>query len=135
MDTIFTKIINREIPADIVYEDELVLAFLDIHPVRKGHTLIIPKKPAVNIFDIDSATFGHMAEVAQKIARAVCTATGAHGVNICMNNGDVADQDIFHAHMHVIPRFERNEAFRVIMHETYRDTEASTFAKKIKENI
>lgn len=135
MDTLFTKIINREIPADIVYEDESVLAFLDIHPIRKGHTLIIPKKPAVNIFDIDSATFGHMAEVAQKISRALLKATGAQGVNIHMNNGDVAGQDIFHAHMHVIPRFERNEAFHANIHETYLDTEASALAEKIKENI
>ena len=66
MSTIFTKIINREIPADIVYEDELVLAFLDINPVNKGHTLVVPKVAFENIFDADIPTLGHMMAVAKK---------------------------------------------------------------------
>lgn len=135
MSTIFQKIIDREIPADIVYEDETVLAFLDINPLRKGHTLIIPKHPAIDIFEIDSAVFGHMAQVAQKIARALMLVTKAHGINIHMNNGEAAGQDVFHAHVHVIPRFERGEAFTVHTHETYDEGEASRIAGELHKTL
>lgn len=135
MSTIFKKIIDREIPADIVYEDDIVLAFLDIHPLRKGHTLIIPKDPAVDIFEIDSTVFGHMAQVAQKIARALVHVTKARGINIHMNNGEAAGQDVFHAHIHVIPRFERGEAFNVHTHETYHEGEASRIADELSKTL
>lgn len=135
MDTIFTKIIRREIPAHIVYEDDVVLAFLDIHPIRKGHTLIIPKHPYVDIFDMTPEAFCHVAQVAQKIAHSLISVTGAHGVNIHMNNGEVAGQDIFHAHMHVIPRFEREEAFVHNVHEAYGENEAVLLAEKLATEL
>jgi len=135
MDTIFQRIIDRDVPADIVYEDGTVLAFLDVNPIRKGHTLIIPKHPYVDIFDIDPALFGHMAEVAQRIARALLRATKAHGVNLHMNNGEAAGQDVFHAHMHVIPRFVRTEAFEMNEHETYGNGEAAQVAAELRKNL
>jgi histidine triad (HIT) family protein len=135
MNTIFQRIIDREVPADIVYEDTEVLAFLDVNPIRKGHTLIIPKHPYVDIFDIDPALFGHIAEVAQKIARALMLATKAHGVNLHMNNGEAAGQDVFHAHMHVIPRFARTEAFEMNEHETYENGEAAHVAAKLRQSL
>ena len=70
MENIFLKIINREIPAYIIYEDDLVIAFLDIVPVNKGHTLVVPKKHFVNILDGDSDILAHMMKIVQKIARA-----------------------------------------------------------------
>lgn len=135
MDTIFKKIIAREIPADIIYEDEQVLAFLDISPIRKGHALIIPKHPAVDIFDIEADVFAHMATVAQRIARALKETVGAKGVNLHMNNGSEAGQDVFHAHLHVIPRFERGEAFENPAHETYDDGESARLAETLRKNI
>ena len=135
MSTIFKKIIDREIPADVVYEDDTVLAFLDIHPVRKGHALVIPKEECVNIFDAKPEVLGHMMVVAQKIARALMESTDAKGVNIHMNNGHEAGQDVPHAHLHVIPRFKRGEAFVVPVHETYTDGESIAFAEKIKTAI
>lgn len=132
MNTIFDKIISQEIPADIVYEDDVVLAFLDINPIRKGHTLVIPKKKCVDIFDADPETLAHMIKIVQKIARALKETTGAKGVNIHMNNGHEAGQDVFHAHLHVIPRFARGEAFAVAQHETYTENESVLLAKKIK---
>jgi len=135
MSTIFKKIIAREIPADIVYEDESVLAFLDINPIRKGHTLIIPKKESADIFDTEPETLAHMMKVAQKVACALKETTGAKGVNIHMNNGHEAGQDVFHAHIHVIPRFARGEAFATATHETYSEGEEHAFTKKIKTAI
>lgn len=133
MSTIFKKIIDREIPADIVYEDEHVLAFLDINPVRRGHTLVIPKKECVNIFDAEPETMSRMIVVAQKIAHALQEVVGAKGVTICMNNGDAADQDVPHAHIHVVPRFERGEAFATLVHDEYGD--GPTLALKIKTAV
>lgn len=111
--SIFTKIINREIPADIVYEDDTVIAFFTIEPINYGHTLVVPKVPFVNIFDGDPATLGHMIAVAQKIAHALVTVNLAEGVNLVMNNGEAAGQEVFHAHIHVIPRLTDDDAFHI----------------------
>lgn len=135
MSTIFKKIIDREIPADIVYEDADILAFLDISPIRKGHTLIIPKKECVNILDADAETLSKMITVAQKVAQALTKTVGAAGINLHMNNGHEAGQDVFHAHMHIIPRFEKGETFIIPNHEKYTDNESSELAQKIKATI
>lgn len=111
MDSIFTKIIRREIPAEIVYEDELVLAFLDINPVNHGHTLVVPKVPFENIFDGHPDTLGHMIQVGQKISLALRESKLADGVNIIMNNGKAAQQEVWHAHLHIIPRKENDNAY------------------------
>lgn len=135
MSTIFKKIIDREIPASIVYEDETVLAFLDIYPIKKGHVLIVPKKEYINIFDIDPVVFAHMATIAQRIARVLMLVVKARGVNIHMNNGEEAGQDIFHAHLHVIPRFTRGEAFTAPVHESYAAGEDKNLADEIRKML
>jgi histidine triad (HIT) family protein len=135
MTTIFKKIIDGQVPADLVYEDDTVLVFLDIQPIRKGHALIIPKEPYVDIFDIPADTFAHMAMVAQKIARALMLVTKAQGVNLHMNNGEVAGQDVFHAHLHVIPRFERGEAFENPSHESYEAGESAHIAAELRKTL
>lgn len=135
MSTIFTKIINKEIAADIIYEDEHVLAFLDINPIKKGHALVVPKVAYENIFDCDPVILGHVVKVAQKIAKAQVATLGAKGVNLQMNNGHEADQDIPHAHMHVIPRFARFEAFVRASHESYTDGESALLAETLKKAI
>jgi histidine triad (HIT) family protein len=118
MDTIFTKIINREIPAEIIYEDKIVLAFLDINPVNHGHTLVIPKVPFVNVFDGDAEILAHMMKVGQKIAKAQQAAGLADGVNFVSNNGEAAGQEVFHSHLHIIPRKLGDAAFAKPKHTT-----------------
>jgi histidine triad (HIT) family protein len=108
METIFTKIINGEIPCTKVYEDDKVLAFLDIHPINKGHTLVIPKEQHENIYDIPDELLGHMICIVRNIAKKIKTELGADGVNVGMNNGKASGQEVFHAHMHVIPRYEHD---------------------------
>jgi|CXWL01.1.fsa_nt_gi histidine triad (HIT) family protein len=105
MDTVFTKIINREMPADIFYEDEHTIAFLDNFPNTKGHSLVIPKKPVVNIFDTDEETLEHVMRTVRKVTPVICKAVGSEGVNIISNNAAVAGQIVFHMHVHIIPRF------------------------------
>lgn len=111
MSTIFSKIIAREVPAHIIYEDDIVLAFLDIRPVNDGHTLVIPKVPAINIFDVPPDTIAHMTKVGQKIALAQKASGLADGVNLVMNNEVAAGQEVFHIHLHVIPRKNDDHSF------------------------
>jgi histidine triad (HIT) family protein len=107
-ETIFSKIISRELPADIIYEDDDVLAFLDINPVNPGSTLVIPKKWSRNILDIDSDTWGKLMEAVRMLTPAVKAAMNAGGVNIIMNNESAGSQIIFHTHVHIIPRHEHD---------------------------
>ncbi len=122
MDSIFIKIINREVPATIVYEDELVVAFLDASPVHPGHTLVVPKEPFVNMFDGDPETLAHMVKVAQRLAQALQVVVKADGINLHMNNGAAAGQEVFHAHMHVVPRYEGDKSYQKPRKQSYDDT-------------
>jgi histidine triad (HIT) family protein len=106
METIFTKIIKGEIPCAKIYEDEHVFAFLDINPINPGHTLVIPKNPYENIFEIPDEVLEKMIVIAKQIAIKQKEVLNADGINIGMNNGKDAGQEVFHAHIHVIPRYK-----------------------------
>jgi len=133
MDDIFLKIIAGEIPATKIYEDEHTVAFLDINPNNKGHALVIPRTKYRNIYDADSTALSCMMVTAQKVARAQKEALGADGVNIVMNNEAPAGQEVFHAHIHVIPRFTDDGIFAHSKHTAYAEGEMQTIADKIKE--
>jgi histidine triad (HIT) family protein len=109
MPTIFSKIIAREIPAHIIYEDELVIAFLDISQATKGHTLVVPKAEYSDIFDVPEDLLTHVMRVAQRVAKAINIAFQPEGMNILSNNGAVSGQTVFHFHFHLIPRYQREE--------------------------
>ncbi len=128
-DCLFCKIAAKEIPSNVIYEDGHTLAFLDIAPVNPGHTLVIPKEHATNIFNISSESWAAVAETARKIAGAVQAATGADGVNVNMNNGEVAGQVIFHTHVHIIPRHE-NDGLKHWNKKEYEEGEEKEIAKK-----
>ena len=102
----FAKILRGEFPCYKVYEDDHVLAFLDIMPRSPGHTLVIPKAQARNILDISPEDFAHVARVAQKIARAAMEAFDADGITIQQFSEPAGGQVVFHLHMHVMPRHE-----------------------------
>lgn len=103
-ETIFSKIIRGEIPCHKVYEDDLVLAFLDIHPIAPGHTLVIPKEPAATLDELSEASAAALGKVLPKLCRAVKRATGIEAYNILQNNGSAAHQAVFHVHFHIIPK-------------------------------
>ncbi len=105
-DCIFCKLVAREIPAQIVYEDERTIAFLDINPINPGHTLVIPKKHSTDIFEIDEEDWAAVMHTSRIIAHALEKALKTDGINIGMNNRAGAGQVVFHAHIHVMPRFE-----------------------------
>lgn len=131
---VFMKIVRRELPAQIVYEDEKTLAFLSTGPVTPGHTLVIPKAPYRNIFDIDQDAFAAVMETVRKISPAICDAVGAKGVQINSNHEPEGGQEVFHLHMHIIPRHNRKE-FEFWPHKEYAEGEAASVAQKIKEKI
>jgi len=102
---IFCRIIAGEIPATKVYEDDLVLAFLDLSQATKGHTLVIPKHHMMNVLDASPVVVAHVNEVAARIARAAVASLGAKGANIFTNANEIAGQSVFHYHVHVLPRY------------------------------
>lgn len=103
---IFAKILRGEIPCVKVYEDDVVLSFMDLFPQSPGHTLVIPKTPARNFLEVPSELVGPYLERVQKIARAVRKALAPDGVLITHFNGAAAGQSVFHSHFHIIPRWE-----------------------------
>jgi histidine triad (HIT) family protein len=132
---LFCKIIQGDIPAVRIYEDETVLAFLDIRPVHKGHVLVIPKDHFENIYTIPAELWCRVLLTVQKISISVKNALSADGINIVMNNESAAGQQIFHAHIHVIPR-ENEDGLLHWPHKEYTDeNEALQIANKIKTNL
>jgi histidine triad (HIT) family protein len=104
-DTIFTKILNGEIPCHRVYEDDRVLAFLDIFPLSAGHTLVIPKEPAVTLEQLSDESAAAIGRVLPRLCRAVLRVTGASTYNVLQNNGAAAHQAVMHVHFHIIPKY------------------------------
>ncbi len=102
--TIFQKILDGEIPCHKVYEDEYVLAFLDIYPLSHGHTLVIPKEPAETLDQLSDESASAIGRVLPRLCRAVRKATGTADFNVLQNNGAPAHQAIGHVHFHIIPK-------------------------------
>lgn len=138
-DCIFCKIINGEIPSYKIYEDEVVYAFLDITQVTPGHTLVVPKKHAKDIFEYDEELASQVFARIPKIARALEKAyPDMLGLNIINNNREVAYQSVFHSHIHLIPRFSPHDDFS--MHfgnhqDQYNPTLMEAIAKRIRESF
>jgi len=134
--SIFEKIVNREIPATIVYEDDDTLAFLDIGPIIKGHTLVIPKTCYDPITETPDEVLAKLMSVAKRVAAAQIQSLGADGVNIMQNNGAAAGQEVPHIHIHVIPRFENDGHHWNWNAKSYDDSaEMDRFAEKIREGL
>ncbi|MEE2819182.1 MAG: HIT family protein [Planctomycetota bacterium] len=106
MSTIFNRIIDGEIPCHKVFENEHVLAFLDIAPLCRGHTLVIPKEEAATLDALSPAAGAALGEALVLVSRAVAKATGTSDYNVLQNNGASAHQAVFHVHFHIIPKTE-----------------------------
>lgn len=112
-DCIFCKIIAGEIPASKVYEDDHILAFLDITQVTKGHTLVVPKKHYRNMLDIDAEAAATLFSVIPTISSHLKKTLGAKGLNIVNNNEEVAGQTVFHTHIHLLPRYDKEDGLEI----------------------
>lgn len=136
MDCIFCKIIDGEIPSYKVYEDDYVLAFLDITQGTKGHTLVIPKKHIMNLYELDEITANHMFKVIPKIANSLKLAFNPIGLNM-INNNDQPLQSVFHFHIHLIPRY-KDDGMVLTTVNNYDNVTQSEFeetVQKIKEYL
>ena len=112
-ETLFQKIIDGKIPCYKVYEDSQVLAFLDIQPLSRGHTLVIPKEPAETLDKLSAESAAAIGKVMPKICRAIMKATGTQEYNILQNNGPGAHQVVNHVHFHIIPKPTPNEGLGI----------------------
>jgi len=131
LDCVFCKIARGEIPSAKVYEDQLILAFLDIMPASKGHCLVMSKNHYETFTEIPLNELCDLFEVAQKISKAISSALGNKGYNILLNNDRTAGQLIPHAHVHIIPRFKGDRIRLSWSHKKYEGREI----EKIKEKI
>ncbi|MDQ0214759.1 histidine triad (HIT) family protein [Oikeobacillus pervagus] len=129
-DCIFCKIINGEIPSAKVYEDEHVLAFLDISQVTKGHTLVIPKAHKENVFELDSETASYIFAAVPKVANAIKSEFQPVGMNLLNNNGKEAGQEVFHYHIHLLPRYGKGDGFGAVW-----KTHNSEYSQEDLQNI
>lgn len=108
---VFCKILAGELPVSMIYEDELVAVFVDLYPINEGHLLIIPKYHAPYMKDVDEETLAHMMKIAKKMNAALRKSSfKCEGVNLLLADGEAAHQEVFHSHLHVIPRY-RGDGF------------------------
>lgn len=135
---IFCKIVAREVPAAIVYEDEHVLAFLDISQVTKGHTLVIPKKHEKNVYELSEASAQHVFRAVPKIANAIKAQYEPQGMNLLNNNEEAAGQTVFHYHIHLLPRYEQGDGFGTVWKTNssqYTAEKLADMAKQISKHL
>lgn len=132
-DCIFCKIINKEIPAAVVYEDNNIISFLDIMPANKGHCLVVPKKHYETLLEIPEKDLCEIIKIVKKVAKALSLSIGNGAYNILMNNGGEAGQLVRHAHIHIIPRFKKDRLRLSWSHKSYGDKEINEYKEKIKK--
>lgn len=135
MSTIFSQIIAGDLPCYKVYEDEHVLAFLDINPIQPGHTLVIPKNPSIDGLSCPPEDLARIIIVGQKIAAALMDTTKCDGVNFLMNNCEAAGQKVFHTHLHIIPRMTDDGVYDEPLPGEYESGEAEGLAASIAQAI
>jgi histidine triad (HIT) family protein len=134
LSTIFKKILDGDIPCHRVYEDEYVLAFLDVAPLSRGHTLVIPKLVASSLHELPEASGAALGSALVKVSRAIVKATGATEYNVLQNNGKIAGQAVFHVHFHIIPKYAIDDGLGLIWNpSTVSDSEA--LAKEIQQAL
>ncbi|GIN62859.1 protein hit [Robertmurraya siralis] len=137
-DCIFCKIVAGEIPAAKVFENEHVVAFLDISQVTKGHTLVIPKIHKENLYELTPEIAAHLFEIVPNIANAIKGAYEPIGLNLLNNNGEKAGQSVFHYHLHLIPRYGEGDGFGAVWksHQSeYKPEDYQQIASEIKANL
>jgi histidine triad (HIT) family protein len=132
MASIFSRIVAGEIPAIKVYEDDATLAFMDISPASRGHTLVICKEEHADLYAIPPELLAAAARSVQKVALALRAAVQPDGLNIVQNNGAAAGQTVFHYHVHLIPRWEGDDVLQPWSHHPIGQEELRALAEQIR---
>ena len=134
-DCLFCKMVAGQIPVTKIYEDEVVLAFLDIGPISDGHTLVIPKQHFEKLHNCSSELLGRIGQCLGRIAGAVAAAMNSDGYNVLCNNGRAAGQLIEHLHFHIIPRNTGDSLFGQWPAYEYEQGKIEVIAEKIRKNL
>jgi histidine triad (HIT) family protein len=134
-DCIFCKIAEKQADATVVYEDAHTLAFLDIHPLNPGHTLVIPKKHYDNMLEMPAAEAGRIFVSVAKVMKGVEAASTADGISIGQSNGKAASQEVFHMHVHIIPRYNHEMMSGFPNRKSIPRTELDKIGEKIRRGI
>ena len=135
-ETIFSKILRGEIPCHKVYEDDHVLAFLDVGPLSRGHTLVIPKEVAPTLDALSDEASAAIGRVLPRLCRAVKSVTGCDDYNVLQNNGSRAHQAVFHVHFHIIPKPDERQGLGVDWPASRLDNAAgAALAAKLREAL
>jgi histidine triad (HIT) family protein len=129
-DCLFCKIVNKEIKASVVFENDSIVAFLDINPVNPGHVLIVPREHSLDYVSTSDEILCEIAVVAKRVGEAIIQSLWAGGFNIGVNNGRLSGQLVDHMHLHVIPRFE-NDGYQLWHGKPYKEGEMEGVAKKL----
>jgi histidine triad (HIT) family protein len=135
MPTIFSRIVSGDIPSVKVYEDDATLAFLDISPASRGHTLVICKAEHVDLLTIPPELVAAVARTVQHVALAINAALKPDGMNIVQNNGAASGQSVFHYHVHIIPRWDGDQVLRPWMPNQTSPDELRTVADQIRAGL
>ncbi len=130
---IFCKVVAGEIPATKVYEDDIVVAFLDIGPISDGHTLVVPRQHCKRLHECSAELLGEVCSRIGRIAGAVVAAMGCEGYNVLCNNGRAAGQLVDHVHFHIIPRNTGDGVFNRWPAYKYQEGQAEIIAAKVRE--
>jgi histidine triad (HIT) family protein len=135
-ETVFSKILRGELPVHKVYEDDRVLAFLDIAPLSSGHTVVIPKEPAETLDQLSDESAAALGRVLPRLCRALQQATGIRDYNVLQNNGRLAHQAIDHVHFHIIPKPDETRGLGVLWPSAKLDqSEAQLLAARTREAL
>lgn len=134
-DCIFCKIANGEIPSATVYEDSICRVILDVNPANKGHALVIPKEHYDDIYSMDADTASKVFTIATEVAKAQKAELNPDGLNIVQNNGEAAGQTVFHFHMHVIPRYIKDNVNIKWLPEKPEADELEALSKALRKRI
>lgn len=128
---IFCKIVQKEIPGKIVYEDDVCLAFLDLSQTTDGHTLVVPKKHYKNILEVDDKTLTHLIIVTKNLANKIIKNLNAKGVNVLTNANEIAGQTVMHFHIHIIPRYNHDDKIEINFTDRSNDVNLDAILNKI----
>ena len=131
---IFCKIVQKDIPGKIIYEDDVCLAFLDLSQTTDGHTLVIPKKHYKNILEVNDEILTHLIVVTKKLANKIVKNLNANGVNILTNANEIAGQTVMHFHIHIIPRYNLDDKIEINFTDRSDDVNLDLILNQINKN-
>jgi histidine triad (HIT) family protein len=134
-DCIFCKIISREIPAEILFENDDSISLLDINPIHLGHALILPKQHCKDFLDLPRETYSSILETAKIVTQALVQSLDLKGYNLFSNNGQIAGQSVFHFHLHITPRYSNDSIRFVLKLKQYPEGELKRYGALIREHI